>query len=238
LSRRAASIGSASALRLLSCGDLKPASMVSSWAARSLTPFRGNLLAVPVPSEQARTASSRTGMLRLIPLHISRGPTLAKPARGYETSPPLVAYSPSTPASVQLRRAHELGPQSRKSGWILVSAPRSTRPAAPHLHPQQTLRARQRRRDGRQHRRARAALPIRHPERSVRRRGPDLPRAGVLPVVQRGRSAARGAARDRGRRDARPHHLRERGERRRSPHGRAKRGRGRRLLVGLREATA
>src|SRR2546429_7321226 len=61
-----------------------------------------------------------------------------------ETSHPLVAYSPSTPAPVQPPRAHELDPQSRKSGWILVPAPRTGRPAAPHLHPQQTLRARQR----------------------------------------------------------------------------------------------
>src|SRR2546421_2733376 len=47
------------------------------------------------------------------------------------------------------------------------------------------------------------SLPIRHAERSVRRRGADLPRARVLPVVQRGRPAARGAARDRGHRELR-----------------------------------
>src|SRR6266853_2255041 len=173
MSRRAASIGSARALRLLSCGDLKPASIVSSWAARSLTSFRGNLLAVPVPSEQARTARSRIGMVRLIPLHISHHPTLAKLPRGYETSPRLVAYSPATPAPVQPRRAHELDPQSWKRGWILVPAPRTGRPAAPHLHPQQTLRARQRGRDGRQDGGARVALPIRHAERPARCRGAD-----------------------------------------------------------------
>src|SRR5437762_2835641 len=61
-----------------------------------------------------------------------------------------------------MRRERELDPQSRKSGWILVPPPDRHRPAAPHLHPQQTVRARERDGDGRQYRRSRVALPFRH----------------------------------------------------------------------------
>src|SRR5947207_1962275 len=137
-SRPAASIGRARALRLLSCGDVKAVSIVSSWAASWSTALSGKLLEGPAPSEQARAvarirdAATQRAVVGFIPL----------PSRLREDTVMLGSTLPSQTfverSLAVIRFSRELGIMVRwmlglgAVGTIAGSACGGTRPGARH----------------------------------------------------------------------------------------------------------